>query len=192
MNDFLTGTITPRDWAFTLGIFGVAAVIVAAFYIFIHQPKREELAGILKNDEILVSDLEKARTIAATIEELRDKMRAIESLVVQFEERLPSQHEIPKLLIVFENMAAEENLEVELTSLSRSRDSRKETIPYRVITTGTFHEIIAFINQLERFKRYLKITNLEIKPIKDSRTTASFTLNTYRFIKPDESKKSAA
>jgi Tfp pilus assembly protein PilO len=185
--DFLSGQVTPRDWAFTIGIIGIAAVIGAGFFMFIHQPQMDELGKIKKNDEVLVKDLEQAQQIAASIDDLKDRMAKIETLVDVFEERLPSQHEIPSLLIQFEEMAAEEELYVELNSLSRSADGRKETIPYRVIAKGNFHQIISFINKLERFKRYLKITDLEIKPVEDLTTEAEFTMNTYRFLKKEES-----
>ncbi len=188
MKDFLTGTVTPRDWALTIGIVGVAAVIGAAFYIFLHQPQVERLLDIQDKDRILVKDLEQARKIAASIDDLKSRMEKIETLVAVFEERLPSQHELASLLVEFESMASDQGLDVELNSLKPSRDGRKETIPYRIVATGPFHQIISFINQLERYKRYLKITDLEIQPKKDDYLTseAAFTLNTYRFIKKEK------
>lgn len=194
MKDFLAGTVTPRDWFFTIGIFGTAAVIGAVFYVFAHQPQMERLADIKAKDAILVKDLEQARKIAQSIEDLRERMKKIEQLVSVFEERLPSQHELASLLVEFENMASDQGLDVELTSLTPSRDGRKETIPYRIIARGPFHQIMTFVNQLERYKRYLKITDLMIEPVKDSYTDsqAEFTLNTYRFIKPEKKADNAA
>lgn len=188
MKDFLAGTVTPRDWFFTIGLFGTAAVIGAAFYIFVHQPQMDRLAEIQEKDEILVKDLNEARKIAASIDDLRNRMEKIEQLVTVFEERLPSQHELASLLVEFEGMASDQGLDVKLSSLTPSRDGRKETIPYRIIAQGPFHQIMTFINQLERYKRYLKITDLKIAPVKGSylNSQAEFTLNTYRFIKPEK------
>ena len=192
MKDFLSGTVTPRDWFFTVGIVGTAAVIGALFFVFVHQPQIERLTEIQEKDEILVKDLQEARKIAASIDDLRSRMQKIEQLVTVFEERLPSQHELASLLVEFESMASDQGLDVELNSLTPSRDGRKETIPYRIIARGPFHQIMTFINQLERYRRYLKITDLQIEPVKGNyvNSQAEFTLNTYRFIKPE--KKPAA
>lgn len=188
MNDFLSGTVTPRDWVFSIGIVGLAAVVAAVFYIFVHQSQMEELSAIQAKDEIVVADLDKAQQIAARIDDLRSNMRKTEALVAQFEERLPSRHELPTLLTKFEQMAYDEGLDIELSSLSRSRDERKETIPYRIIARGQFHQIMSFINSLERFERYLKITDLQIHPVEFDRSNeVEFTMNTYRFLADDES-----
>lgn len=194
MKDFLTGTVTPRDWFFTVGILGTAAVVFALFYVLVHQPQMVRLTEIQEKDEILVKDLQEARKIAQSIDDLRNRMEKIEQLVTVFEERLPSQHELASLLVEFENMASDQGLDVELNSLTPSRDGRKETIPYRIIARGPFHQIMTFINQLERYRRYLKITDLQIAPVKGNylNSQAEFTLNTYRFIKPAKPASNAA
>ena len=194
MKDFLSGTVTPRDYAFTIGIVGLAATIGAAFYVFAHKPQAAQLADIQTKDSILIADLEEARKIAENIEDLRGRMQSIETLVSDFEERLPSQLELASLLVEFEGMAAAEGLYVQLKSLTTSRDGRKETIPYRISARGPFHQIVSFVNRLERYKRFLKITDLVIVPTKGDYLTsqAEFTLNTYRFIKPEINATAAA
>lgn len=194
MKDIFSGTVTPRDWVFTIGIFLAAAAIGAIFFVFVNQPQTERLNQIKEKDAILVKDLEEARKIAASIDDLRTRMEKIEQLVTVFEERLPSQHELASLLVEFEGMANDQGLDVELKSLTPSRDGRKETIPYRIIVRGPFHQILTFINELERYKRYLKITDLHIEPTKANYllTEAEFTLNTYRFIKPEKTPEQAA
>ena len=79
-------------------------------------------------------------------------------------------------------MAAMEDIDVELSPLARSQDERKETIPYSIVAHGSYHQIASFINRLERFKRYLKVSDLNVGPAKDGVITAKFTLNTYRFL----------
>ena len=61
-------------------------------------------------------------------------------------------------------------------------DENKETIPYHVVARGHFHNVANFVNQLERFKRFLKITELDMKNIENGEVEAQFTLNTYRFV----------
>lgn len=185
MMDFLKGTVTPKDWAATAGILSVTAGIVVAFFFLVHQGQREEI-GLIKADDLQVfTDLTEARRINGEIGQLREETSKIQQLVSDFEERLPSTREISMLLKEFENMAAEEDIDVELSPLARSQDKNKETIPYNIVARGSYHQVASFINRLERFKRYLKISDLNIGPQEDGVAEAQFTLNTYRFLNPD-------
>ena len=182
MIDFLKGSVTPKDWVALAGILGATAGTIIAFYILVHSGQKEELMQIHADDNQVHGDLIQARQIDAGIEALREETERTEKLVTEFEERLPSRREIPTLLKEFETMAAEEDIDVELSPLSRSKDTRKETIPYSIVARGSYHQVASFINRLERFKRYLKISDLNIGPSLQGVTTARFTLNTYRFL----------
>ena len=182
MMHFLKGTITPKDWAINAGVLAVTASIVAAFYFMVHSGQRTSLAVIMADDAQVSADLAEAQRINSTIGGLREETAKIGKLVGDFEERLPSHREIPMLLKEFEAMAADENIEVELSPLARSQDGRKETIPYNIVAHGTYHQLAGFVNRLERFKRYLKISDLNVGTSKNGITTARFTLNTYRFL----------
>ena len=182
MIDFLKGTVTPKDWAAVAGILGVTAITIIAFYIAVHLNQKSELVQIQTDDKQVYGDLVQARRINTGIDALREETERTEKLVSEFEERLPSRREIPTLLREFEAMAAEEEIDVELSPLSRSKDARKETIPYSIVARGTYHQVASFVNRLERFKRYLKISDLNIGPSVQGVTTARFTLNTYRFL----------
>ncbi|MCP4642116.1 MAG: type 4a pilus biogenesis protein PilO, partial [bacterium] len=59
---------------------------------------------------------------------------------------------------------------------------RKETLPYKIIVHGDYHQIAGFINRLERFERYLKVSKLNIEAAKDGVSKASFELSTFRFL----------
>ncbi len=182
MIEFLKGTVTPKDWAATAGILAVTAGIIVAFYSLVHIAQRHELAQVKADDRQIYEDLTQARRYNNEIEALREETARIEKLVSDFEERLPTRREIPTLLKEFENMAAEDDIDVELSPLARSKDTRKETIPYSIVARGNYHQVASFINRLERFKRYLKISDLRVGPNEDGVTTARFTLNTYRFL----------
>ena len=111
---------------------------------------------------------------------------ALFELVEQFEDRLPARGEIPTLLDQFEALARDVDVNVQLDTLPRTTDERKVTIPYNIHARGTFHQIANFINRLERFQRYLKVSDLNIGPEIAGICEASFTLSTFRFIEPKE------
>jgi len=65
-------------------------------------------------------------------------------------------------------------------------DSSKEVIPYQVVAKGSFHQIVAFINLLEKDQRYLKISDLDIGPEKAGICEAKFVLSTFRFVEQED------
>ena len=64
-----------------------------------------------------------------------------------------------------------------------------EVIPYKAITDGQFHQIVSFINMLERDERYLKISDLDIDEEIEGISKATFVLSTFRFLNEPEIKE---
>lgn len=190
MSDFFKGTVTPKDWAAVCLILALSGLVAIGFYFLVFQRQDERLVALTASNEQLALDLQKAREIEANIDALRTEMAKIEQLVTQFETRLPHGSEIQTLLEKFEGLASEVGVDVELSKGVNRPDGLKEIIPYQVIARGNFHQIVAFINRLERFERYLKISDLNLE-WKDAGTSeASFTLTTYRFIEPETEERS--
>jgi Tfp pilus assembly protein PilO len=133
------------------------------------------------------ADLNVAKEAERNINALRAEASKMQELVTQFQERLPESTEIPTLLKQFEGFAGEIGLRVELSQMQRVTDAHKETIPYSVVARGNFGQIVRFINRLERFQRYLKVSDLNIGKEKEGIAEATFTLSTFRFIEPSES-----
>lgn len=186
MIDFLKGSVTSRDWAALGGIVGLSLVLIVLFVFFVHQGQQEKLDSYKTQNTVVESDLVEARRIEADFASLEAEATRIRELVEDFEERLPASGEIPTLLDRFEALAQQVGVNVQLDTLPRTRDERKETIPYEIHARGTFHQIANFINHLERFQRYLKVSDLTIGPEIAGICEASFTLSTFRFIEPAE------
>jgi Tfp pilus assembly protein PilO len=182
MRDFLKGTVTPKDWMAVAGILGLTALITAGFYFVAIAKQNEKIAALKESNALVMTDLREAQNIDQRIDALRAETENIKLLVSEFEQRLPSSREIPNLLSEFEAMEAEQDLDVEFSPRDRVLDEFKETIPYAVVAKGNFHNVATFINKLERFKRFLKITDLRVQSIENGQVQAQFTLNTYRFI----------
>jgi type IV pilus assembly protein PilO len=183
MIEFLRGKVTPPDMIFAGVVVAVAAAIFAGYYLVLHSKMQEEHATLRKELTEVQNDLRQAREFEANIDSLREEARKWEELVTTFEQRLPDEREIPQLMRKFERLGYDSGLRVELSQLRSTKDTRKETIPYQVKAFGNFHQILEFINQLERHDRYLKISELNIEEEEAGVSEASFVLSTYRFIK---------
>ncbi|MBN2311969.1 MAG: type 4a pilus biogenesis protein PilO [Candidatus Hydrogenedentes bacterium] len=186
MMEMLRGSVTAQDWMAVAVILGITVVLVVVFFFFVASGQQEDLQALIADDARVVQDVETAKLKKEGIAELREKTAQIEQLVDEFEDRLPSERELTKLVRKFEGMASDVGLDVELTPLPSVEDPelRKETIPYNVVVYGTFHQIAAFVNRLEQFERYLKISDLRIEEQKSRVSKAAFTLSTYRFLQP--------
>ena len=181
MIDFFKGKITPKDWAVCGGIVAVTALLCGLFWVFVHAKQQETILATTKQLNEIKRDLQNARESAKNIDQLREEAQKWEKLIVSFEERLPEEREIPVLLQKFESMGDQVGLRVELSQLPTIQDERKETIPYKVVARGSFHQIANFINLLERDKRYLKVSDLDIGEEEVGVAEATFTLSTFRF-----------
>ena len=186
MIEFMKGAVTPKDWAVVGVVVGAAVVACVGFYFLVHSRQTGTLRELEATDRQVQDRLEVARQTQQNIEGLRARAQKMQELVTQFEQRLPESREIPTLLKQFEAFASEVGLRVELSQLPRITDSRKETIPYNVKARGNFHQIVTFINRLERFQRYLKISDLKIGKEEQGVAEASFVLSTFRFLQPSE------
>ncbi|MCC6152463.1 MAG: type 4a pilus biogenesis protein PilO [Candidatus Hydrogenedentes bacterium] len=180
----LKGKVTPKDWMAVGGVVAVVVAILALYFFFVHKNQITKLDELTAQITTIQTDLREAHKKEQNIAALREEAAAIETLVADFERRLPEQREIPTLVRQFEQMANDVGLSHALKPESPIRDERKETIPYSITTYGTFHQTTSFINRLERFERFLKVSNLKIEEEKDAVSKATFTLSTYRFLAP--------
>jgi len=182
MMDFLKGTVTPKDWIAVGVILGVIVIVVVVFVVVIHKGQTDTLAALTAENDQVLEDLRLAREKEAKFNDLRSEMNDIETLIGDFGNRLPDTREIATLTQQFEALAGEVGIQMKLTSEPRIKDERKETIPFSIVAHGNFHQIASFINRLERFERYLKVTDLKIGEQEQGVAEAEFTLSTYRFL----------
>ena len=185
MMDMFKGKMILQDWMFVGGVLAVAAVVFMAFFFLVYTGKRLAIADQTEAYETVTKELLKAQDIDANIDALRDEAAEMSNLVNLFEERLPEEREIPNLLKGFEQQAGELGLRVQLASQPTSTQTNIEVIPYKVTAFGKFHEIVTFINMLERDKRYFKISEIDIGEEKDGVSQAVFVLSTFRFIQSE-------
>jgi len=182
MLDYFRGTVTPKDLAIVGAVIGVTALIVVAFYFLVFVGLEEDLGIRTAELDVIRADLREARRIKQDIDDLARRSEKMERLVGIFQERLPEESEIPKLMLQFEKLGDALGLRTQLEPYDKTEDSRKLTIRYKVTTWGSFHDIVTFINRLERDERYLKISDLAIADEEALVSQANFTLSTYRFI----------
>lgn len=186
MIDFLKGTITPQDWMAVGAIVGVTALLAVVFIFVVNSGQKDKLQTLTTTNDQVVKDLNHAKTTRDNYDQLEQEIEKIGKLVSQFEQRLPRRQEIARLVTEFEAIANEVNVGVDFTTLPPSQDPRKETLPYNVTARGNFHQVATFINRLERFRRFMKVSDIDIRPEIEGVCEANFTLSTFRFLSASE------
>jgi len=184
MLDYLKGSVTLRDWAFVGVVLGVTVVLSLVFYFVIYTRQEAQLAAVGTELDKIRAELKVAYDTKRNFEVLEKDWEKADRLVALFEDRLPEERDIRRLVSNFEALGDGLGLEVKLTQLPTLADASKETIPYKVTARGNFHQIASFINLLERDDRYLKISDLDIGEEEASVSEATFTLSTFRFLGP--------
>lgn len=184
--DWLKGTVTPKDWLAVAIMIGVTAALCIVYAVFVRSGQIERLAAVQLENQQVMRDIQEAQAKAAAFEDLQRDTDKLQELVEVFNNRLPTERELPLLISQFESLANVHNLPHRLTPLTAIRDANKETIPYQITTYGTFHQTVSFINSLERFERYFKISGIEFKEDKQGIQETTFELKTFRFIETDD------
>jgi Tfp pilus assembly protein PilO len=182
MMDVLKGTITAKDWMAVGVMLAIMAAIVALYVFVVHKGQMDALDQVRAEMNKVQAELKEAQRREREIDNLRNDTRKIRQLVSDFNKRLPTEREIPNMVRQFESMANDVGLSHALKPEVSVQDETKETIPYSVSTFGNFHQTASFINRLERFERYLKISDLKIEEEEAGVSKASFTLSTFRFL----------
>lgn len=180
--EWLKGTVTPKDWMANAAVVGIAVVICVAYSLFVHVSQTDKLAAVKEDHDQVKRDIQEARAKERAFADLERDTAKLQELVEVFDNRLPTERELPLLIRQFESLANAHSLPHKLTPKRRIKDANKETIPYEITTFGTFHQTVSFINSLERFERYFKISDLEIDENDDGIQEATFELKTFRFL----------
>lgn len=186
MIDLFRGKITIKDWA-VLGVVTAFMVGLAVlFYLFVAVSQNIKISELKTEINDLENKIKEARNTEKNYDQLQLQAKKMDDLVRMFNERLPEKREVPKLMKQFEQMGDSLGLKTQLTPLPTIIDASKEVIPYQVKARGSFHQIVAFINLLEKDQRYLKISELDIGPEKAGVCEATFVLSTFRFVEQEE------
>lgn len=183
--DLFKGKVTLQDWIFVGVVLAVTVGLFVAFFFMVYTSKKVAIASQAEAYDTITEELREAQKIDANIDALQAEADEMSNLVNLFEQRLPDEREISGLLRGIERQAGELGLRVQVQSEPTRTEGNIEVIPYEVTAMGRFHEIMTFINMLERDERYFKISEIDIGEEEDGVSEAVFVLSTFRFIQDE-------
>ncbi len=189
MMDMFKGKVTLQDWIFVGVVLAVTVGLFVGFFFLVYTGKRVTIAARAEEYKTISEELKAAQKIDANIDALQEEADKMNNLVTLFEQRLPEKMEIPSLLRGIETQAADLGLRVELSSQPTRKEANIEVIPYKVMAIGKFHDVVTFINMLERSQRYFKISDIDIGEEENGVSQTQFILSTFRFIQDEAGAK---
>ena len=192
MNIFKDRAMTKADWII-IGVSLFLLVLITLVYflaIGVVEGQTEQLRVQIAAKQ---AEVDEARAVAARREGLLAEIKLVRERIIRFEETLPTDKEVPRLLNQFQQIA--ELSGVKYQSITAEPIDEKELyvrIPFKVKIEGTYPVIGEFLRSLEFGNRFIKVEDLDIGPQKKGMSEANFIISTYMFVDREQLKAKAS
>jgi len=164
-------TTAPRPQKVILGVFGLAILGAAAWFLLL-SPLTAQIATLTAEDDRVKKELVQARAIAADVARYRKEIATLERTLVALTERLPNERETPPLYRSVTDAAYQSGLAVSLFQPKEAqiRDYYAE-IPIAFTAEGNYHQLGSFFERVARLSRVVNVEDLKISGLagKDAR-----------------------
>ena len=175
----------------------IGALILLLAYFLLVKGKREELAGLERQESDLRRDFEDKAGRAANLEPLKQQLAQMEQVLQQMLRQLPSKTEMPDLIVDISQTALSSGLNNEL--FKPGDEQVKEFYaekPIALRLVGSYHQFGAFVSGVASLPRVVILTmhDINLKP-KDPKAGISArsgalelsgTVKTYRYLDDNE------
>ncbi len=190
MNFFKNRTVTKLDWIIIGSILFLLVLVTLAYFLVSMnlQGKIKELDAQIQVEKQKVDE---AMAVAARKEGLMAEIAMVRRNISDFEEKLPTDKEVPRLLNQFQQIAELSGLKYQLiTAEPIDEKDLYVRIPFKVKVDGTYPVIGEFLRSLEFGNRFIKVEDLKIGPQKKETSEANFIISTYMFVNKEKMSES--
>jgi len=159
----------------------VSAIALFLYFNFLLLPQIGRVADLLNKTSKVSIDLRKAKADIAKIPEFKKAIDSYKEKVDSYETKLPVENEIPVLLESLSNMANNSRVKIigitPMTVSAFQKDQKVQSkekeriykeIPILVSAKSGYHELGAFLNDLENSDRFMKVADIDMKANKAS------------------------
>jgi len=178
----------------SLALAAVMAIILLLGYQLIIVDELTALDGVEVKEQQLRTDLETKQKRASQLPQykaqLEDMQRSFSILLRQ----LPSDTEIPGLILDISEKGLSNGLELELFEpQSEVQMEFYAEKPIKIIAKGSYRELATFVSDISGLPRIVTINNIDLKPEdKTGRLRLEATLKTYRYLEDNAGTAPAA
>src|SRR5687767_4205281 len=130
-----------------------------------------------------LSDVERART---GTDDLKKKIEELQEAIVFFENKLPQQGEVAKVLDDVTKLAAKNGLEQRTFRSGKIRRAVNcNEQPIELTLAGDFEGFYVYLQQLERFERLTRVSKMDLLKMNDRDGAMEAKLTISIFFEPD-------
>lgn len=190
MNFFKDRTVTKVDWII-IGSALFLLVLVTLVYFVALSLVQDQVAQVQAQVAAKQTEVDEARAVAAKREGLLAEIEQVRDKITRFEDRLPTDKEVPRLLNQFQQIAELSGLKYQLITAEPIDEKELYVrIPFKVKVQGTYPVIGDFLRSLEFGRRFIKVEDLNIGPEKKGTSEANFIISTYMFVNKEKASES--
>ena len=150
-------------------IFGYV-LFVFFYYQILLKVKISELSLLVPETKRLTEDIKNTAEDLKHEDILKKRYENMEKEISTYENKLPAEREIPLLLEEVSGMAKDSYVKISAinpvtTSQPQEKDASKvyQRIPILINAKSGYHELGAFINRLEKAKRFMEVSDINIQ-----------------------------
>ena len=167
----------PSSWPATFKIFGgivIAAAIIYATYHFKVIEQRAVLKTAENKEQALKDEFLEKKALAINLEAYKQQKKEAEDLFAELKEQLPSETEIPDLLVDVTQLGLSRGLIFEQFEprAEVSKDFYKEK-PVQIIVSGNYHEMANFMSDIAALSRIVNVNDFKISRRDDPKARRS-------------------
>lgn len=160
----------------------LAVIALVLYFIFLLKPQVVRVADLVTKERKAKAELTSAEAAIANIARFRKEIESSRETVERYENILPVEQEIPKLLEELSTTARDSKVKIEgITPVVAVQDAGRgdrifQEIPILISARSGYHELGRFLANLETAKRFMKVVDIEIRSNKSSPTKHSVEL----------------
>lgn len=174
----------------------VCVLAAGAGFYFITQDQLAALEKQEQEETKLKEEFKTKQTEANSLDKLKEQLKQIEDSFKELLKKLPTETEVPGLLVDISQTGLANGLNFELFQPLGERDGQGgfyKELPIKLRVRGTYHALGKFVSDIALLQRIVTQHNITIAPVPNSKTdlTLDTTAKTYRYKNDEEEKASA-
>jgi len=158
---------------------GLACLLVTVIYYFLLlSPTMNELSKNRRDIKLLRTDISQLEDALSREGALKKQQSDMEAKLKGYEKNLPLESDVPVILEEISTIARAANVKIIGISPSTPREVEinKVEMPYKelpisIYAKSGYHQIGAFINKLESVDRFIKVSDLTISGVSETKDT---------------------
>lgn len=155
-----------NSWPTSFKIFGAIVIAIAIIYGTYHfkvTEQRQTLKVAVNKESTLKTEFKAKKELAINLEAYKNQKIEAEKLFAELKEQLPSETEIPDLLVDVTQLGLSRGLIFEQFEPREeiSRDFYSEK-PVEIIVSGSYHEMANFMSDIAALSRIVNVNDFEI------------------------------